>query len=286
MGIPKTTVALALLCGAAAAETVTKSEAYTFGLDTEAQPRAIRTQAELDALWPATYMKGDSVTMTAPGGAETAVVSEASWGGTFPLALASGGLWTFVDSAQGTAQFTVRHSIFGTLGAGTEASPAKVVDAMELVDLVEGGVAGDGYVYALAGDEGLAQRLMMPIGYGAADAGDGKFRLFEDPNVCASGAYLFSLDTIQSGPDRDIRAGRWIMTYSGDEWAGDAAKASTLVVTSPGGAVTTLSLSGTGVTSFRFPHKGDWRAVLTMSNGAVYEAILTVPATGAVIYLR
>ena len=44
------------------------SEAYEYRLDTYASPRAIKTQAELDALWDATYSAGETVTVTSPSG--------------------------------------------------------------------------------------------------------------------------------------------------------------------------------------------------------------------------
>lgn len=281
-------IAAIVLCGGVYAReaTMTKSPAYTFGLDTEASPRAIRTQAELDALWEGTFQTGENVTMTAPGGGETTLASGTIGGGTYPIPLTAGGLWTLANSAQGTATFTVRHSIFGTLGAGTAESPAKIVDTTELMDLASAGIAGDGYVFVLCGDEGLAGHLVMPPGFTADDIGGGKLKLVADPNVFTSEAYVYSLDTILNGPDRTVKAGRWKLTYSGDDWAGDATKASRLVVTSPKGVVTTLDFNGTGATLFHLPYRGDWKAVLTMANGAVYEAILTVPVSGATIYVR
>ena len=280
-------VAMALCGGVYAREaTLTKSAAYTFGLDTEASPRAIRTQVELDALWEGTFQTGENVTMTAPGGGETTLASGTIGGGSYPIPLTAGGLWTLENSAQGTATFTVRHSIFGTLGAGTAESPAKIVDATELMDLASAGIARDGYVFVLCGDEGLAGRLVMPPGFRAEDIGGGALKLVEDPNVFTSEVYVYSLDTILNGPDRTVKAGRWNLTYSGDDWAGDVAKASRIVVTSPKGVVTTLDFNGTGVTQFQFPHRGDWRVVLTMANNAEYEAIITVPSTGAVVYVR
>jgi hypothetical protein len=279
--------AIALCGGVYAREAqVAKSAAYTFGLDTEASPRAIRTQVELDALWEGTFQTGENVTMTAPGGGETTLASGTIGGGSYPIPLTAGGLWTLENSAQGSATFTVRHSIFGTLGAGTAESPAKIVDSMELMDLASAGIAGDGYVFVLCGDEGLAGRLVMPPGFRAEDIGGGALKLVEDPNVFTSEVYVYSLDTILNGPDRTVKAGRWNLTYSGDDWAGDVAKASRIVVTSPKGVVTTLDFNGTGVTQFQFPHRGDWRVVLTMANNAEYEAIITVPSTGAVVYVR
>ena len=96
-------VAMALCGGVYAREaTLAKSTVYTFGLDTEASPRAIRTQAELDALWEGTFQTGEDVTMTAPDGGETTLATGMIGGGTYPIPFTAGGLWTLENSAQGS----------------------------------------------------------------------------------------------------------------------------------------------------------------------------------------
>ena len=149
------------------------SEAYEYRLDTLAQPRAIKTQAELDALWDATYSAGETVTVTSPSGVDSMPVSAASAAGEVALTFNAGGLWTAVNSAQGTATFTVRHSIFGTLGDGTSASPAKIVDTTEVLDLLNAGTASVGYVVTFAGASGLADEVILPGQYSFESAGEG-----------------------------------------------------------------------------------------------------------------
>ena len=120
------------------------SSACAFAFDPAGAPVALKTQADISALRPATYQPVDTVKLAAPDGTETTVVSSASSAGTAALPItAVGGVWTARSSRSGTATFTVRRSLDGTLGAGTAASPAKLVDGDELIDYN----AGDGYVF-------------------------------------------------------------------------------------------------------------------------------------------
>ena len=107
-----------------------ESDTYEYRIDTTPSPRAIKTQEELAGLMEATYFAGETVTATLSGGAALTLVSAAAANGSVALNFNAGGVWTLANSAQGSATFTVRHSIFGTLGEGTSASPAKIVDAL------------------------------------------------------------------------------------------------------------------------------------------------------------
>ena len=195
------------------------SEAYEYRLDTLAQPRAIKTQAELDALWDATYSAGETVTVTSPSGVDSMPVSAASAAGEVALTFNAGGLWTAVNSAQGTATFTVRHSIFGTLGDGTSASPAKIVDTTEVLDLLNAGTASVGYVVTFAGASGLADEVILPGQYSFESAGEGLWSIATatDVGTVASESGTYLLDTMQGGPDRTIWKRRgYEIAYSGD----------------------------------------------------------------------
>ena len=66
------------------------------------------------------------------------------------------------------------------------------------------------------------------------------------------------------------------MAYSSDGWIGDAAKAATVVFTSPSGAATTLNLTGTGAQSFTFDSPGKWTVALTMADGTTRTAVISV----------
>lgn len=266
------------LCGAAFANEApdVTSAPFTYRIDTLASPRAIKTQADLDALWKATYLGGETVTATAPNGAASTLVASAVTDGFVTLPFTAGGLWTLENSAQGTALFTVRHTLFGTLGEGTSASPAKIVDTLELMDLVAAGIIGNDSVYTLCGVSELSP--MVPPGYGKESAGDGLWRLVVGADGCASAseAFAYSLDTLQNGPDRTIyQKTGYVIAYSGDNWAGSASASSLLMVRSPRGDQPSLNLTGTGTTPFLPATRGEYTVTLT-AGGITQTAVITI----------
>lgn len=85
------------------------------------------------------------------------------------------------------------------------------------------------------------------------------------------------MDSGQPGPDRKTRLADMLpVAYSGDNWLGDAAKAATVVFTSPSGTATTLNLTGTGTQSFTFDAPGKWTVTLTMADGTTRMAVISV----------
>ena len=121
---------LALSADAVWADATPRAESadVAYALDTVVSaPRAIKTAADLAATAP--VRTGETVTATAPDGTVATLVAGAASDETIALseALDAGGLWTLSNSRQGSASFTVRHSLFGTLGNGTTASPARLV---------------------------------------------------------------------------------------------------------------------------------------------------------------
>ncbi len=268
---------------------VATSEAYEYRLDTYASPRAIKTQAELDALWKATYSAGETVTVTSPSGVDSTPISAASAAGEVALTFNAGGLWTAVNSAQGTATFTVRHSIFGTLGDGTSASPAKIVDATEILDLLNSETAGIGYVVTFAGASGLADEVILPGQYSFESAGEGLWSIAAATDVgtvaSESGAYL--LDTMQGGPDRTIWKKRgYAIAYSGDNWVGGASAASSVTVVPPRGATSTQNFTGTGATPFPFVGRGDTTVTMTAGSTTQTAVIKYDPPYGLTIFVK
>ena len=129
-----------LLCGGAMAEAVPASvSTVRFEIDTFSSPREIKTSEELEALYDATYFSGETVSMTAPGGSVTELVSSAAADGEVALPINASGIWTLVNSAQGSSSIAVRYSLFGSGGEGTAESPARAVSAGEFAELVAQG---------------------------------------------------------------------------------------------------------------------------------------------------
>ena len=265
------------------------SETCEYRLDTYASPRAIKTQAELDALWKATYSAGETVTVTAPGGADSTLVSAAAAAGEAAMTFNAGGLWTAVNSAQGTATFTVRHSIFGTLGDGTSASPAKIVDTTEILDLLNSSTAGIGYVVTFAGASDLMDEVILPGPYSLESAGEGLWSLATATGVgtvtSESGTYL--LDTMQGGPDRTIKKKRrYAIAYSGDNWVGGASAASSVTVVPPHRVSSTQNFTGTGATPFPFAGRGDTTVTMTAGSTVLTSVVTYDPPYGLTVFVK
>ena len=109
-----------------------------------------------------------------------------------------------------------------------------------------------------------------------------------DGGTLASGgaASPFGIDSMQEGPDRRTTLQDLLpVSYTGDNWVGDAAKASSLTFVSPAGVQTTLNRTGTGATQFAFNESGNWTVRLTMSDNTVREAVVFISG-GFVIVIR
>lgn len=270
-----------LLAGAAFADgeplAVTASD-FQYALDS-VSPVAVKAAADMPAtLWRAS---DDVVEVVAPDGTSDTVSGD-TWSPT------AGGLWTLRRKGQGLAQdtafFTARHGLFGTQGAGTAASPAKIVDADELVDLN----AGDGYVFALEGADGLLADLRLPAGGQLDDAGNGLWRLATLPAGClyVGSAVAYALDSVQPGPDRKARTHDTLgFSYTGDNWSRTTSAASTLTFVAPSGASEVRNLTGTGIASVRLREPGLWRVSLAYA-GATLASEISVAADGTAIIMR
>ena len=270
------------------AEAVSAEKGYN--ADTLPSPRTVKTAAELAEItggtWCATRRAGEAVTLTSPGGS-TSVLCD---GGnavvqSVALPLDAGGLWTAENSKQGVATFTVRHSLYGTLGDGTAASPAKLVDGDELVDYS----AGDGYVFTLNGADSLFGALAIPAGYRLEEAGDGVWKIVSsaDGSEYAWAALAWTVDSEQKGPNRALKGKTPVLVaYSGDNWGlRDATASSSLAVRSPSGAETVYALAGTGAYLFQPTEYGDW--TLELADGTrTLAAVISVNNYGTIIQVR
>ncbi len=266
------------LCAVADTPVATSADC-AYALDTEGGwPRALKTEADLTSLPTAVYRAGDSLMVTAPDGTTSTTAKIADSMESLPIN--AGGLWTFSNPRQkGTVSFTVRHSIYGTLGDGTEVSPAKLMDSEELADLIENGVAGDGYFFKLDSDSLIAS-LQLPGGYCLTESTNGLFRMNESEEgcryVCADVGYPIDAKRSCSGwriYQQDVLP----VAYSGDSWRRDPAKTSTLTVIDPDGVENDpYELAGTGVKSISFNKLGVWRLRLDMENGKFCEASVNI----------
>ena len=263
------------------------SSACSFAFDPAGAPVALKTASDIAALRPATYQPVDTVTLVAPDGTETTVVSGASGAGTAALPITTvGGVWTAHSSRSGTATFTVRRSLDGTLGAGTAAAPAKLVDGDELVDYD----AGDGYVFTLDGPDGLLEALVLPSGVRLEERDGGAWRLVSSPDGCEyawAGSVAFPFDGRQNGPDRTTKRAEVLpISFSGDHWIGDPSQAATLTVASPAGETSTLALAGTGAKPIELRAPGDWTISLAMADGTPRQAVVSIIGEAFVLVVR
>ena len=271
-------VAAAGLCSVADMPVATSTDC-AYVLDTVNDwPRALKTEADLTSLPTAVYRAGDSLMVTAPDGTTSTTAKTADSMESLPIN--AGGLWTFSNPRQkGTVSFTVRHSIYGTLGDGTEVSPAKLMDSEELSDLIENGVAGDGYFFKLDSDS-LIAALQLPSGYCLTESANGLFRMNESEDgcryVCAGVGY--PIDAKRSCSGRRIYQQDVLpVAYSGDSWRRDPVKTSILTIVDPDGVENDpYELAGTGVKSIPFNKLGVWRLRLDMENGKFCEATVNI----------
>ena len=272
------TIANPALC-ADQVQPVASSDVYAYELDTvEDWPRTVKTEADIAALRKAVFRAGDSLTVTAPDGTTSTTAKTADSMESLPIN--AGGLWTFSNPRQkGTVSFTVRHSIYGTLGDGTEVSPAKLMDSEELSDLIENGVAGDGYFFRLDSDS-LIAALQLPSGYCLTESANGSFRMNKSEDgcryVCADVGY--PIDAKRSCSGRRIYQQDVLpVAYSGDSWRRDPVKTSILTIVDPDGVENDpYELAGTGVKSISFNKLGVWRLRLDMENGKFCEASVNI----------
>ena len=254
-----------------------------YSADTLGSPHNIKTAGDQSALRPVTRRAGETVTLVSPSGARTTLISAESAATSAALTLNAGGVWTVENSVQGTATFTVRHSLCGTQGVGTDASPAKLVDGDELIDLG----AGAGYVFRLEPVDGLLAALKIPLGFRLDRTDGGKWRILTSADGClyVGTDTVYPADSKATGPDRATTKKTALpVAYSGDDWVRDMSKTATLTITSPDGTETIVERTGTGAEPFKFGKLGEWTVQLVMADGTTRTAIVTInPDAGFVL---
>ena len=240
------------------------ASAFVYAVDSVPSPRAVKTASERSELAARTVTRqaSEEVTLTAPDGTTTTLIasSSAATGVTFP-SLDAGGLWTLSGSKSGAVTFTVRHSIDGTLGGGTAASPARIVDGDELMDYG----AGEGYTFTMEGADTLLGALRLPSGFRLEDVGGGTWRISASVNGSLHewAEIGWRADSRYEGPNRRSRSDTVPpVAYSGDGWRGNASKAATLTFVAPDGTDTVLNMTGAGAESFTFDKPGHWTVLL------------------------
>ncbi len=250
--------------------------AIEYSLDTM-PPYAIKTAADVESLDAVGVWPGETVVQIAPDGTEETLVENASETGSVQVAFSVGGLWTLRNSRQGSASFTVRHSIFGTQGAGTAVSPAKIVDPDEISDLNSAGVVGDGYVFSLDGVPSLLAALSVPAGFRVEELDGGLWRIATISDGCVyswAGSRAYSLHSEQPGPDRNIGRKEMLpVAFTGDNWTRAISAASELTLVSPSGASTTYRLTGTGTRKVELNESGDWLVTLAYGDHTLSSTI-------------
>ena len=106
----------------------------------------------------------------------------------------------------------------------------------------------------------------------------------------ASATAGFVADMVQTGPDRKLKKSETPpVAYSGDDWAGDLSKASTITFTPPedsGLEPTTWNKTGRGASAFTFNKTGVWTVTLTFADNTTRTAHINIQASGLTIIVK
>lgn len=272
-------LASSLACAVALADGVaTTAQLAVFDLDTRAAYPVV-SRTEPIAL---PYGDGATVTATALGGAvmtlPTAVNGTNYWTAT------AGGVWTLENSNEGTATFAVRYT-GAEQGAGTAESPWKIVDNDELSELS----VTDGFVFVLEGPLADLGEMSPPAGYAVAVGANGSYSLAAaDGASFIASEVAFRFDSVQPGPDRTVKGKGNILpfAFSGDNWIGDSAAASTLSFLSPSSANHNEECLGTGVVEYQLKEPGTWTVMLTGDGVATFTSVINYEGAGFILVVR
>jgi len=119
---------VAALASAGRADVNETSSPVSFRIDTTGPAYSVVSLEEA-ASCPVTWRKGETVTVVAPNGTETTLVSDAASAGYANFSLSGGGLWHFSNSVSGSAVVGVPWSVHNDGGSlMTSASQAGLID--------------------------------------------------------------------------------------------------------------------------------------------------------------
>ena len=273
-------LAASLACAGALADGVaTTAQLAVFDLDTRVG-FPIVSRSEPVAL---PYGAEATVMVTAPGGVVTTL--PAAVDGTNYWTAAAGGVWTLENSKEGTATFAVRYNA-GEQGAGTEASPWKIVDNDELAGLS----ISDGFTFVLEGPVASFSEMERPAGYAVTSGSNGSYSFVAatDGAAFVAQTMAFPFDSKQPGPDRTVMGKDKVLpfAYSGDDWGGDSTVPSTLTFVSPSGASHNEECLGTGVVEYQLKEPGTWTVTLTGDGVTTLTSIINYEGGGFILVVR
>ena len=225
---------------------------------------------------------------------KTLLLCAVSLAGTCALRAADG---TLIAETVTAASFDIYTSDNATYGAASSAEVAALPRVTWRIGETVTATARDGVTTTLASaaasagssafapDKGGVWTLANSeqgeafVGVAWAINGDGG-------TLALGGASPFGIDSMQEGPDRRTTLQDLLpVSYTGDNWVGDAAKASSLTFISPVGVSTTLNRTGTGAMQFVFDKSGNWTVRLTMADNMVREAVVFISG-GFVLVIR
>ena len=114
--------------------------------------------------------------------------------------------------------------------------------------------------------------------------------VFDDSFTRSSAATTSRIDTMLPGPDRKLKKSETPpVAYSGDDWAGDLSKASTITFTPPEGSgleATTWNKTGSSAAAFTFNAKGVWTVTLTFADNTTRTAHINIQTAGFVLIVK
>lgn len=148
-------------------------------------------------------------------------------------------------------------------------------------DAMNAPLPNKGGVWTLVNSEEGTARIGVP------------WTVFNDGGTYGANATAsFVADMVQTGPDRKLKK-REVppVAYSGDDWAGDLSKASTITFTPPADAGLEATVwddlpGGNGARAFTFNARGVWTVTLTFADNTTRTAQIDIQTAGFVLIVK